>query len=131
MTLTPSQVVTTVEFAIATVAAFRVSGVAVDQAGRPSPRAMVTLFSDVSTSGTFMPLMSLAADDGTFTIGEVAPGTYHINANANASANASGSGGIGAVSFGFVAEVEGSSSGPGIITVSADTTGLTVVADRR
>ena len=42
--------------------------------GRPSRRAMVTFFSDVSTSGTFMPLMSLAADDGTFTIGDVAPG---------------------------------------------------------
>ena len=131
MTLASGQAVTGVEFAIATVAAFRVSGVVVDAAGRPSPRAMVTLIQDVGTSAPFMPIMSIAADDGTFTIGEVAPGTYHINANANASANASGSGGIGAVSFGFVAEVEGSSSGPGIITVSADTTGLTVVADRR
>jgi hypothetical protein len=129
MTLTPSQVVTTVEFAIATVAAFRVSGVAVDQAGRPSPRARVTLFSDVSTSGTFMPLMSLAADDGTFTIGDVAPGTYHIRANTNASG---GGGGIGAVSFGFAAAADGSLSGPATIVVGpADVTSLTVVVDRR
>jgi hypothetical protein len=89
---------------------------------------MVTLIQDVGTSASFMPIMSIAADDGTFTIGEVAPGTYHINANANAS----GSGGIGAVSFGFVAEVQDSPSGPGIITVSAaDTIGFTVVANRR
>src|SRR5439155_26105372 len=114
----------------------------VGQGGRPSPHAMVTLIPEMRTSASFMPMMAMADDDGTFTIGEVAPGTYHINATANAGGPA---GGIGAASFGFVEAfdvgvdgtrtrfaVSGAPSGPGTITVSsADLTGLTVVANRR
>ncbi len=129
ITLAPGQAVTGVEFAIATVAAFGVSGIVVDQGGRPSPHAMVTLRPDMRTSASFMPMMAMADDDGTFTIGEVAPGTYHINATANAAGPA---GGIGVASFGFVETLDGAPSGPGTITVSsADLTGLTVVANRR
>jgi hypothetical protein len=129
MTLAPGQAVSGVEFTIATVAAFRVSGVVVDQAGRPSPHAMVMLIPDLRTSGSFMPMMGMAADDGTFTIGEVLPGTYCINAIAN---EGGPGGGIGAGSFGFVVASDGVPSGPGTITVgSADITGLTVVANRR
>ena len=73
--------------------------------------------------------MSIAADDGTFTIGDVAPGTYRMTAYANAGG---AHGGIGAVSFGIVEGPDGSLSGPATITVgSADITGLTVVANRR
>jgi hypothetical protein len=129
ITLAPGQGVAGVEFAIVTVAAFRVSGVVVDQAGRPSPHAMVTLIPDMRTSASFMPMMAIAADDGTFAIGEVVPGTYRVNANANESGPA---GGIGAGSFGFAVASDGAASGPGSITVSsADITGLTVVASRK
>jgi hypothetical protein len=130
MTVAPGQAVMDVEFAVATVvAAFRVSGVAVDQAGGPSPRAMVTLIPDMRTSPSFMPMMAIAADDGSFTIGDVVPGTYHVSAHAN---EAGPSGGIGAGSFGFVVTSDGAPSGPGTITVSsADVTGLTVIANRR
>jgi hypothetical protein len=129
MTLAPGQAVTGLEFTIATVAAFRLSGVVTDQAGRPSPHAMVTLFSDIRTSASFMPLMAIAADDGTFEIGGVAPGTYHIRANANEGA---ASAGIGSVSFGVFVSSDGAPSEPDRITVdSADIAGLTVVVGTR
>jgi hypothetical protein len=34
---------------------------------------MVTLIPDMRTSASFMPMMAMAANDGTFIIGEVAP----------------------------------------------------------
>jgi hypothetical protein len=78
-------------------------------------------------------MMSIAADDGTFTIGDVAPGTYRITAHANAGGAL---GGIGAVSF--AVNVDGALSGQATITIgSADVTGLTSwpiansVADQR
>jgi protocatechuate 3,4-dioxygenase beta subunit len=127
VTLVPGQAVTGMEFTIVTVAAFRVSGVVVDQAGRPSPDAMVTLIPDIRTSGSFMPMMAMAADDGTFEIGQVIPGTYRINANANERGAGSG---IGAISFGIASD--DTRSGPGTITVgAADMTGLRVVASSR
>jgi hypothetical protein len=128
MTLAPGQSASGVEFAIVTAAAFRVSGIAVDHAARPSPGAMVILIPDLRTSAPFAPMMSIAADDGTFTIGDVLPGTYRVTAYANAEG---AHGGMGAVSFGFAANPDGPRSGPGTITVgSADVTGLTVMADR-
>jgi len=127
MTLVPGQAVTGIEFSIATVAAFRVSGVVVDQSGRPSPSAMVTLIPNIRTSAFFMPAIVVAGDDGTFEIGQVVPGTYRIRANAN---DAAAGGGIGAVSFDVASD--GTPSGPDAITVgSADVTGLRVVASRR
>jgi hypothetical protein len=127
MTLAPGQTATGVEFAIVTVAAFRVSGIAVDQTGRPSPGAMVMLIPDLRASASFAPMMSIAADDGTFTIGDVAPGTYRITAHANAGGAL---GGIGAVSF--AVNVDGALSGQATTTIgSADVTGLTVMADRK
>jgi hypothetical protein len=93
------------------------------------PRIGLARLTSWDSSASFMPMMAMAADDGTFTIGEVAPGTYHINATANAAGPA---GGIGAGSFEFVATLDGAASGPGPITVSsADITGLTVVGNRR
>jgi protocatechuate 3,4-dioxygenase beta subunit len=127
LTLVPGQAVTGIEFTIATVAAFRVSGVVVDQSGRPSPRAMVTLIPNIRSAAMFMPTMAIAGDDGTFEIGQVIPGTYQIRANVNESG---AGGGIGAVSFGVTSD--GAPSGPGTVAVgSADVTGLSVVASRR
>jgi hypothetical protein len=50
ITLEPGQAVTNVEFIIATVDAFHISGIAVDKAGRPSPRAMVAIIADERTA---------------------------------------------------------------------------------
>src|SRR3954447_23181046 len=47
VTLVPGQAVTGIEFPIVMVAAFRVSGVVVDQNGRPSPNAIVTLIPNI------------------------------------------------------------------------------------
>ena len=72
-----------------------------------------------------MPMMAIAGDDGTFEIGQVIPGTYHINAHVNEAGD-----GIGAMSFGVVSD--DGPPGPGTITVgSTDITGLTVVASSR
>jgi hypothetical protein len=125
--LAPGQTIAGIEFAMITVSAFRVSGVVVDQAGRPSPRAMVMLIPDVRSSGLFMPMMALAADDGTFEIGQVIPGTYRLDASAS-------EGGVGATGGGgfFAAFSDDAPSRTGTITVgSADMNGLTVVASRR
>jgi hypothetical protein len=128
VTLTAGQTITGIEFAIAAVAAYRVSGVVVDQAGRPSPRAMVTLLSDFRAMTSFMPRMTIAADDGTFEIGEVVPGTYRITADESQEA---ASGGIGASFFSFEVS-DGAPPGPDTITVgSTDVRGVTVVAKRR
>jgi hypothetical protein len=127
VTLVPGQAVTGMEFTIVTVTAFRVSGVAVDPAGRPSPHAMVTLVPDVRASGSFMPMMAIAGDDGAFEIGQVIPGTYRINANANEGGAGSG---VGAISFGIASD--DTAPGPGTITIGiTDITGLRVVAGSR
>jgi hypothetical protein len=126
VTLTPGQAVTGIEFSIASVAAFRVSGVAVAPDGRPSPHAMVTLIPDLRASGSFMPMMAIAGDDGRFEIGQVIAGTYRLHASANEGGAA---GGIGAVSFG-VADGD-SSIGPDITVGAADIAGLRVIAGRR
>src|SRR5215467_769631 len=129
VTLAAGQAITDVEFTIATVAAFRVSGVVVDQAGRPSPHATVTLIPDLRTSGSFLPMMIVAADDGTFEIGEVLPGQYRVRANAS---EAQGAGGISSGFFAFAESDEVTPSDPGVITVDdADISGLRVVAGRR
>ncbi len=126
VTLTPGQAITGIEFTIATVVAFRVSGVVVDESGRPSPGAMVTLIPNVRSSGFFMPMMALAGDDGTFEMGQVLPGTYRITANVN---EGGAGGGIGSM-FGVISDDV--PSGPGTITIgSADVTGLRVVGSRR
>ena len=85
------------------------------------------LIPNIRTGAFFMPTMAVAGDDGTFEIGQVIPGTYHIKANAN---EGGAGGGIGAVSFGVASD--GTPAGPDVIIVgSADTTGLRVVASRR
>jgi hypothetical protein len=127
MVLAPGQTVTAVEFAILTVAAFRVSGIAVDRTGRPSPGAMVTIIPDLRTGAPFSPIMSVADDAGTFTIANVPPGTYRVMANAN---SGGAGGGIGAVSFGFTMDDDDPPPGPEMITVSsADVDGITVIAE--
>jgi hypothetical protein len=76
--------------------------------------------------------MAMAGDDGTFTIGEVLPGTYRISATANVDGPFSG---VGAVSVGFVDHVDTAEGftpapSPGTITVgSADIAGLIVVVN--
>ena len=125
--LTPGQVITGIDFTIGTVAAFRVSGIAFDQAGRPSPHAMVTLMPDIRMIGSFMPMMAIAGEDGMFEFGEVIPGTYRIVAHAS---DGEAGGGIGAVSFAHSSD--DTPSGPGAIVVgTADVTGVKVVASPR
>jgi hypothetical protein len=131
MTLTAGQSVTGLEFAVITVRACHVSGTAVDQSGRPSPHALITLFPDMrQTSGSFNPMISNADDDGTFTMDNVAPGTYEIIANANAAVD--GGAGLGAFTQTFNITDDPSVPRRATVTItSADVTGVTVIVDRR
>jgi hypothetical protein len=130
VTVTAGQTVAGIDFSIATVAAFRLSGVVLDPSGRPSPRAIVTLIPQLTSIASFMSKMAMAADDGTFEIGEVVPGTYRIQADVNEAASSEDGGGV--FGFSFVSDFEVPPSGPGTVTVSsADISGVTVVANRR
>ncbi len=120
VTLVPGQVVTGLEFTIARVPAFRVSGVVIDRAGQPSPGAIVTLVPYQMASAIFMPMMAEARDDGTFAIGEVLPGSYRAQAQAR---EGRGGGFLGAVSMRFGAPADADA----ITVISSDVADLTIV----
>jgi hypothetical protein len=124
VSLQAGQTATNLEFAIATVAAFRVSGVAVDKSGAPSPNAMVMLMPDLR-GGLFEPMMRMSGEDGTFTFANVVPGTYRISASPG---DAGGMGGF-SISIGE----SGASPLPGttVTVATANVTGLKVPVDRQ
>jgi hypothetical protein len=122
LSLAPGQETNGVDFAIKTVAAFRVSGVAVDSAGHPSPGAVVMLVPDWRTSGSFTPMMSIAGDDGSFVIGNVIAGRYMITADRNAG------GGGSFASLTSETDASGSKDGTAITVASTDIRGLRVLA---
>ena len=73
------QTVSSLEFVMVSARGFAVSGVVVDETGRPVGNAMVTLMSAgpamLGPRGS-----SRTQPDGTFTIGNVAPGAYRLTA---------------------------------------------------
>jgi hypothetical protein len=72
-----------ISFMLLSLPAFRVSGVVVDEDGKPVGGAFVTLMNDPRT-GVFMPSGASSAasgNDGRFTIDNVVAGTYHANAS--------------------------------------------------
>jgi hypothetical protein len=116
-----------VEFSILKVKAFHVSGVVVDPAGRPSPGAIVMLMPDWPTSGAFTPIEAMAADDGTFVIGNVIAGSYSILAEPNAG----GGGAMGAIMFSSETSSDSSKPGTSVTVTSSDIKGLKVIAKER
>ena len=70
-----------INFAMQTVAAFRVSGIVVDESGNPVANAMVMLTGDPA-AGSMGPVGNArTADDGRFVMNDVPPGTYRANAD--------------------------------------------------
>ena len=70
-------------FTLQSVPAYRVSGMVVDDNGAPIAHAMVMLMNDPRNGTMFMGPGGNAqtGDDGRFSIGDVTPGTYRVNAS--------------------------------------------------
>lgn len=118
------------------VPAFRVSGVVVDEDGRPVGDAMVMLMGDPRSGALMGPVgNSTSRADGVFDIDDVPAGSYRANASIMLRMTESGRGGGGA--GGAVSWSSTSTSGAGtmpqpveIVVADADVTGVRVVVRR-
>jgi hypothetical protein len=79
--LASGQTVNGLQFTMETAPAARVSGIVVDDVGRPQADAIVVMMQAPRADGSFTPMMKPAGQDGTFRFEAVAPGTYRILAN--------------------------------------------------
>jgi protocatechuate 3,4-dioxygenase beta subunit len=89
--------VSNIVFTLQSVLAYRVSGVVVDENGAPIAHAMVMLMNDPRSGMMFMGPGGHAqtGDDGRFSIGDVTPGTYRLNASVPTFSSPVGAGGVG------------------------------------
>ena len=119
------------------VPAFRVSGVVVDEDGKPVGGAMVMLMGDPRSGVLMGPVgNSMSQPNGRFDIDDVPAGSYR--ANASIMMRATESGGGSAIGGGAVTWSSSASSGGGatpqppleIVVADADVTGVRVVARR-
>jgi protocatechuate 3,4-dioxygenase beta subunit len=121
-------------FTMQSAPAYRVSGIVVDEDGKPVARAMVMLMGD-PRSGMFMGPAGRAQtqDDGRFAMGDVPPGSYHITAGVPITVSNSGvGGGIGATSYTSVSgSIIGAMERPTeIVVADADVRGVRLVVRR-
>jgi protocatechuate 3,4-dioxygenase beta subunit len=117
-----------ISFGLQSTAAFRVSGVVVDEDGNVVGNAMVMLSGD-GMSGNFGPGPNARTQaDGRFVIIDVPAGSYRVHATPMMTAG--GSGGIGSVSFSSSSST-GAAPPPPIVVTDADVTGLKVVTPRQ
>jgi carboxypeptidase family protein len=120
-----------ITFTVQSVPAYHVSGVVVDENGAPLAGAMVMLTGDPRNGPPIGPAGSArAAADGSFSIGEVPPGNYRLNATVPVVWNSSGSNGGGFVT----AASAGRPSPPQqteVVVTAADVSGLQVVVVRQ
>jgi protocatechuate 3,4-dioxygenase beta subunit len=114
--------VSNIVFVLQSAPAYRVSGMVVDENGAPIARAMVMLMTDPRSGMMFMGPGGNAqtGDDGRFSIGDVTPGTYRLNASVPMIMNSGG--GIGGVGF---SEVSAGSSGGSFTSWSVSSGGVT------
>ena len=75
--------VSNIVFTLQSVPAYRISGLVVDENGAPIAHAMVMLMNDPRSGMMFMGPHGNAqtGDDGRFSIGDVTPGAYRLNAS--------------------------------------------------
>jgi len=94
--------VSNIVFVLQSAPAYRVSGIVVDENGAPIAHAMVMLMLDPRGGLMFMGPGGNAqtGDDGRFSIGDVTPGTYRLNASVMIMNSGGGTGGVSAVSIG-------------------------------
>jgi protocatechuate 3,4-dioxygenase beta subunit len=140
--------VSNIVFTLQSVPAYRVSGIVVDENGAPIARAMVMLMNDPRGGMVYMGPGGNAQtdDDGRFSIGDVTPGAYRLNASVPMIMTSGG--GIGAssitgggssfsswsVSSGGVTMTRTVNATPQqpqeVVVTDADVRGLRVVAQR-
>lgn len=126
ITVAAGQTVGGLDIMMMTARGFAISGIVVDEMNRPIAGAMVRAMPAQATVVGLSPRgSSRTQPDGTFTVGDITPGTYRLTASVPVTIS-SGSSGVGSVSFS-----SSSSSGPPTmvqITVGdADVGGVTVV----
>jgi hypothetical protein len=135
-----------ISFMLQSLPAFRVSGVVVDEEGKPIAGAFVNLMNDPRSGPMFMGPNGSArtSDDGRFTIASVVAGSYHATASvpiimnggpggvATWSSGAVVSGGRGVVTGGAIVGAGGGGAGMNplteVVVADADVTGVRIVA---
>jgi protocatechuate 3,4-dioxygenase beta subunit len=140
--------ISNIVFVLQSAPAYRVSGMVVDENGAPIAHAMVMLMNDPRSGMMLIGPGGNAqtGDDGRFSIGDVTPGTYRLNASVPMIMNSGGAtgGGVGVSSSGSFTSWSVSSGGvttsstynstlqqPQEVTVTdADVRGVRVVAKR-
>lgn len=120
-------------FTMQSAPAFRVSGVVVDEEGKPVARAMVMLMGD-PRAGMFMgPVGSAQSqDDGRFAIGDVPSGSYRLTASVPMSVTSAGArGGVsGGMFTSFGSGIGGMEQPTEIVVADADVRGVSLVVRR-
>jgi protocatechuate 3,4-dioxygenase beta subunit len=119
--------VSNIVFTLQSAPAYRVSGMVVDENGAPIAHAMVMLMIDPRSGMMFMGPGGNAqtGDDGRFSIGDVAPGAYRLNASVPMVMNPGGAiagGGVG------VSAVSGGSGGGAFTSGSISSGGVTTTS---
>lgn len=126
ITVAAGETVNGIQFTMQSAPAFRVSGFVVDESGQPVSGAMVMLMGDPRSGPMFGPAGSTrTGDDGRFTVGNVVPGNYRIQASVPMTMN-NGSGGISS----FVAGGGPMIQPTEVVVSDANVGGLRVVARR-
>ena len=112
--------VSNIVFVLQSAPAYRVSGIVVDENGAPIAHAMVMLMLDPRGGLMFMGPGGNAqtGDDGRFSIGDVTPGTYRLNATVMIMNSGGGTGGVSAVSIGGGSFTSWTVSSGGVATAS-------------
>lgn len=104
--------VSNIVFVLQSAPAYRVAGIVVDENGAPIAHAMVMLMTDPRSGMMFMGPGGNAqtGDDGRFSIGDVTPGTYRLNASVPMMMGPGGAVAGGGVGFSTVSAGSGGGS---------------------
>jgi protocatechuate 3,4-dioxygenase beta subunit len=119
-------------FTMQSAPAFRVSGLVVDEDGKPVPRAMVMLMGD-PRGGMFMGPAgnALTQADGQFVIGDVPSGSYRITAMVPTIVSSAGASSTGGGFTSFSSSTGGMERPAEIVVADADVSGVRVSVRRR
>jgi protocatechuate 3,4-dioxygenase beta subunit len=112
--------VSNIVFTLQSVPAYRVSGMVVDENGAPIAHAMVMLMNDPRNGMMFMGPGGNAqtGDDGRFSIGDVTPGAYRLNASVPMMMTSGGGIGASSVATGGGSFTSWSLSSGGVTTTT-------------
>src|SRR5262245_24905523 len=110
--------VSNIVFTLQSAPAYRVSGMVVDENGAPIARAMVMLMNDPRSGMMFIGPSGNAqtGDDGRFSIGDITPGTYRLNASVPMMMTSGGGIGASSVAVGGGSFTSWSISSGGVTT---------------